>query len=121
MEWVGHFESKPQVFLVHGEVAACEALAKKIKEKLHLTIHIPRWKEQLILKPRKVAIEKPAVEEPVTELKTVLLNTIQDVENELKELRKRIKSKDRKEELGEAEVDRLKYIQEELQALMEEP
>ncbi len=54
----------------------------------------------------------------MTELKTVLLNTIQDVENELKELRKRIKSKDVKEVLGEEEVDRLKYIQEELQALM---
>jgi metallo-beta-lactamase family protein len=121
MEWVAHFESEPQVFLVHGEVDACEILAKKIEEKFRLTVHIPRWKEQLILKPRKVAIEKPAVEEPVTEMKTALLNTILDLENELKELRKRIKSKDLKEELGEEEVDRLKYIHEELQALMAEP
>lgn len=121
LEWVGHFESKPQVFLVHGEVAACETLAQKIKEKFYLTVHIPKWKEQLILKPRKVAIEKAVVEEPETELKTVLLNTIQDVENELKALRKRIKSKVLKEEMGEEEVDCLKYIQEELQALMGEP
>ena len=75
----------------------------------------------LILKPRKVAIEKPAAEEPERELKTVLLNSIQDVESELKALRKRIKSKDLKEDVGEEEVDRLKYIQEELQALMGEP
>ena len=47
-----------------------------------------------------------------------MLNAIQDVENELKALRKRIKSKDLKEEMGDEEVDRLKYIQEELQALM---
>ena len=67
------------------------------------------------------AIEKPAEEEPEIELKTVLLNAIQDVENELKALRKRIKSKDLEEDMGEEEVDRLKYIQKELQALMGEP
>ena len=57
----------------------------------------------------------------MTDLQTDLLNTILDLENELKELRKRIKSKDPKEELGEEEVDRLKYIHEELQALVAEP
>ena len=121
MEWVGHFESKPQVFLVHGEVHACEALGKKIKEKFHFTVHIPSWKEQLILKPRTVAIEKPGAEEPVTDLQTDLLNTILDLENELKELKKRVKSKSPEEKLGEEEVDRLKYLHEELQALVAEP
>jgi metallo-beta-lactamase family protein len=120
MDWAGHFESEPQVFLVHGEVASCETLAKKIQEKFHLTVHIPSWREQLILKPKRVAIEKPATEEPERELKTIMLNAIQDVENELKALRKRIKSKDLRKDVGEEEVDRLKYIQEELQALMGE-
>jgi len=121
LEWVGHFESKPRVFLVHGEQTSCESLAKKIEEKYHLTVHIPRWREKLVLKPREIKVEKPAVEEPVPDTRTILLNTILDLENELKALKKRIKSRKVREEIGEEEVDRLKYIQEELQGIMAEP
>ena len=33
----------------------------EIEEKLQLTTHVPGWKEQLILKAREAALEKPAV------------------------------------------------------------
>jgi metallo-beta-lactamase family protein len=113
VEWVSHFESKPQVFLVHGEVTACEALAKEIEEKFQLKTHIPGWKEKLILKPREVSIEKPFEEKAIPTMNSALLNTILKLEGELKELKGRVES--RQLEIEEDDVDRMKYIQEELQ------
>ena len=117
LEWVSHFESNPKVFVVHGEAAASTALAAKIEEKLHLTTHIPIWKERLILKPRDVAWETPPVEEEIADVKTAMLNTIIDLENELKVLRKKIKSAEADKDMGEEEIDRLKYIQDELKSV----
>jgi metallo-beta-lactamase family protein len=62
LEWAGHFESKPRVFLVHGEPVATEALAGKIKQLLGLEVHIPKWKDGLILKPREVVVETSRTE-----------------------------------------------------------
>ena len=118
LEWVGDFEGKPQVFLVHGEETASQTLALKIKERFDLGVHVPRWKERLILKPREVSFEEPEAFEPVPDMKTLILNNIIDLENELKELRKRIKAKESEEKIGEDDVDRLKYIREELQTIL---
>ncbi|MBW1780814.1 MAG: MBL fold metallo-hydrolase, partial [Deltaproteobacteria bacterium] len=115
--WVSHFESNPKVFVVHGEATASEALAEKIQERLGLIAHIPRWKERIILKPREVVTEKPPAEEETTDMKTPMLNTIIDLENELKALRKRVKSAEVDTDDGEEELDRLKYIQEELKSV----
>ncbi len=117
LEWVSHFESNPKVFVVHGEATASEALADKIQERLHLIAHIPMWKERLILKPRDLVSEKPPVEKETTDMKTTMLNTIIDLENELKALRKRVKSVEVDSDAGEEEVDRLKYIQDELKSV----
>jgi metallo-beta-lactamase family protein len=117
LEWVSHFESNPKVFVVHGEAAASTALADKIEETLHLTTHIPMWKERLILKPRDVVWETPPVEEGIADVKTAMLNTIIDLENELKVLRKKIKSAETDKDMGEEEIDRLKYIQDELKSV----
>jgi metallo-beta-lactamase family protein len=119
MEWVAHFESNPKVFLVHGEPTACKTLAKKIDETFHLSVHIPKWKERLVLKAREVAIERVAEEEPVIDTKGLMLKTVSDLENELKTLRERIKSGE-PQKMGEDDLDRLKYIQEELQLMMSE-
>jgi len=43
-----------------------------------------------------------------------MINTIIDLENELKALKKRVKSGEMGETIGEDEIDRLKYIQDEL-------
>jgi len=117
VEWVSHFESSPKVFVVHGEAAASAALADKIQERLHLIAHIPRWKERLILKPVEVISEKPPEEPVEADVKTSLLNTIIDLENELKALRKRVKSAEVDPDAGEEEIDRLKYIGDELKSV----
>lgn len=118
LEWVGNFEGKPRVFLVHGEETASQALALKIKESFDLGVHVPRWKERLILKPKQVSIEEPQALEPEADIETLILNNIIDLENELKELRKRIKAKKSEEKAGEDDVDRLKYIKEEVQTIL---
>jgi metallo-beta-lactamase family protein len=117
LEWVSHFESSPKVFVVHGEAAASTALAEKIQERLHLVAHIPTWKERLIFKPRDLAWEAPSPEEAVPDVKTVMLNTIIDLENQLKALRKKVQSAEAERDMGEEEVDRLKYIQDDLKAV----
>jgi metallo-beta-lactamase family protein len=118
LEWVSHFESNPKVFVVHGEPAASQALQQKIQEKLGFTVHIPRWKEQLILDKRAAASEEPVAPEPTPDVQTLMLNGLIDLENELKALRKRVKSEEAVEKIGEDDVDRLKYIQEEIQAIL---
>ncbi|GAG31593.1 unnamed protein product, partial [marine sediment metagenome] len=118
LEWVSHFESDPRVFVVHGEATASETLAKEIQERFNLIVHVPKLKERLILGPREVAFEKPKVAELLSDVKTMMLNTIIDLENELKMLKKRIKSEEIEEEIVEDDVGRLKYIQEELQAIL---
>jgi metallo-beta-lactamase family protein len=114
LEWVSHFESHPRVFVIHGEPEASEVLADKIREKFDLMVHVPRWKERLILKPKEVAFEKPEAEEPIPDVKTEMLNRIIDLENELDDLKRRIKSEALKEKIREDDIDRLKYIREEL-------
>lgn len=116
LEWAGHFESNPRVFLVHGEPSASESLAAKIKERLGLDVYIPKWKERLVLKPREVVVEAAAEPEALPDFQTVMFNTIIDLENQLKTLKKEVRSK---KTVGEDDVDRLKYIEEELKALLE--
>jgi metallo-beta-lactamase family protein len=117
LEWVSHFESEPQVFLVHGEVTACEALARKIRESFNLAVHIPGWREQLILKPREIAVEKPVVEEAST-MSSALLSTISEMESHLNVLKTQVES--RQEEIQQDDVDRMKYLLEELQDVLGE-
>ncbi len=118
IEWVSHFESNPKVFVVHGELAASETLAREIAEKLELVTHIPKWKEHLILKKREISIDEPAPEKGGLDLKTALINNVIDLENELKALRKRVKTETPDQEIGEEQVDQLKYIAEELRSLL---
>jgi len=118
LEWIGNFESKPRVFVVHGEATASKTLAKEIRERFNLTAHVPRWKERLVLKPREVAHEKPREPERAPDLETAMLNTVIDLEKELKALKKRVKSKKIKGGIKEHDVDRLKFVQEELQAIL---
>jgi metallo-beta-lactamase family protein len=50
-------------------------------------------------------------------VKTSMLNTIIDLENDLKALRKKVKSAEVDRDIGEEEIDRLKYIQDELKSV----
>ena len=120
LEWVSHFESKPRVFVVHGEATASEALARKIVERFGMMVHVPRWKERLILKPREVSYEEPPAPEAPPDVKSAVMNAMVDLERELKALRKRAGSKEMEKKIEEEDVDRLKYIQEELQSMLKE-
>jgi len=117
LEWAGHFESAPKVFLVHGEPSASESLAAKIKERLGLDVYIPKWKERLVLKPREVVVEEAAGPEAPPDFQAAMFNTIVDLENQLKALKKQVQSR---KDLGEDDVDRMKYIEEEIKAIAEE-
>jgi metallo-beta-lactamase family protein len=120
LEWIAHFESKPRVFLVHGEAEGSRALAKKIQERFNLETHVPRWRERLVLKPREVAYEEPLAGEAAPDFQTMMLNKIIDLENELKALKKRAKETSMVEKITEDELDRLRYVEEEFQAILPE-
>jgi metallo-beta-lactamase family protein len=118
LEWLGHFESRPRVFLVHGEPASSQALAGKIGEIYGLETHVPLWKERLILKAKELSSEVPEVLRPELDMSAQILNGVIDLEKELKALRKRVKAAASHERITGDELDHLKYIQEELQAVL---
>jgi metallo-beta-lactamase family protein len=120
LEWIGYFESKPRIFVVHGEPAASEALARKIKEDYDITAYIPKWKERLILKPKEMTFEEPEAAEPLPDVKNMMLNAIVDLEKQLDLIKREVHTEGTQESLGEDDVDRLKYIQEELQVILSE-
>jgi len=118
LEWIGNFESKPRVFVVHGEAAASQAFASLVQERFNLTAHVPKWKERLVLKPREVAFEEAEELEEMPDLETTMLNTVIDLEKELKGLKQRIKAKRIPKTFEEDDLDRLRFVQEELQAIL---
>jgi len=118
LEWVGHFESRPRVFLVHGEPASCQALGDKIKEVYHLDTHVPLWKERLILKPKELSTETPEAVEAEPDVERLILNGVIDLENELKALKKRVKAAASGGKISADDLDQLKYLQEELQSII---
>lgn len=116
LDWVSHFESRPKVFIIHGEHTASEVLAQKIRELFHLDVYIPRWKERLVLKAREVTREAPVqVEAP--DLRDSMLNLVVDLENELTRLRKEVRSGSQGR-VNEEDLDRLRFIREEIQAVI---
>lgn len=52
LDWLTHFQCKGlQVFLVHGESSAQEHLAGLIREKFGLTVTVPEYLEEIVLRP----------------------------------------------------------------------
>jgi metallo-beta-lactamase family protein len=120
LSWMGSFaESNPQVFVVHGENSASHDFAALVHEKLGFTSYVPGWRETLFLKPREFPIEvaAPAVEEEIN-LGGDMLQVYQQVARELEQLQGRIHRADGRVKITEEEIDRLRYIQEELQQIL---
>jgi metallo-beta-lactamase family protein len=117
LEWVGKFESRPKVFVVHGEREISQSLADKIRETLGLDARVPRWKERLILGREKVVSEQPAVPERPAVGEERALNAILDLEKELEGLKRRVRKGRVEEESEEEIIDRLAYVKEELRAI----
>lgn len=120
LEWAGHFKhSQPQVFVVHGELTASEALARLIRERLSMEVSIPAWKELLILGPREVRSERAPVA-AVPDIVANLHKTIDDLEAEINRLKGALTKKKLVERIGMDDVERLKSIHEELRVILSE-
>jgi metallo-beta-lactamase family protein len=118
LDWVGSISTSPHIFLVHGERAASDILAEKIRSQLGFNVSVPRFRERLTLKPRETVPEGAL---PVTEgvdVMTQAHNRLVDLEKSLKELKKRVDSRELEMRLGEEELDRLEGVQAELDALL---
>ena len=118
LEWISHFESNPKVFVVHGEPASSQAFADLIRQRFHLDVHIPRWKERLVLKPREVLVQPVEEKEAVTDIPAMMFNAIVDLEKQIKKLKKLISSKNWQEKLTEEDVERIHYVIEELREMI---
>ncbi|MEA3223445.1 MAG: MBL fold metallo-hydrolase [Thermodesulfobacteriota bacterium] len=119
LEWVGNFaESRPGVFVIHGEVKASEELARVIHKQFGLQTHVPGWRETLFLKPREIPFEAKAAEIEAIDFSKDMLSAYADVEHELIMLKRRIDSVENREKISEEDVERLKNIQEDLQIIL---
>jgi metallo-beta-lactamase family protein len=109
LDWVSNFkESKPKVFVIHGEPASSQAFADKVKNNFGFEVRVPTWRERLILKPREVISEKESVLEEQINYYDPIYNSIIDIEKELNRLKKYLKKNE--QELSGNDLDRLIYI-----------
>jgi metallo-beta-lactamase family protein len=119
LEWVGNFtESKPRVFVVHGESLVSEEFAALVTERLGLVTHVPRWRERLILKVREFMAEAPVREEAPADLKADMMTVYADVQRQIDALRARIEKDVNLVRITDDEIDRLRYIEEELSEIL---
>ncbi len=117
LEWAGHFaESKPQVFVTHGEPTASETLATRIKEDLNMEAYVPRLRESLILEPKRMTSTMAAPEAAPADLRQVMGDTIISLEKELEAARKRLA--ERSGVIRESDIDRLKEIEDDLRMIL---
>jgi metallo-beta-lactamase family protein len=119
LAWVGHFsESKPKVFVVHGESLVSEEFARLITERIGLAAFVPGWRERLILKPKEFIAQAPVPEEVPLDLRADMLAVFNDVERQLAILKKRIEKDEYRTRITDEEIDRLRYVEEELGGIL---
>jgi len=118
LEWAGNFtESHPRVFVIHGEATASETLAEKIRTDLNLETYVPRMRESLILEPQKMT-SAMAPEAAPEDLQKVMSATVISLEKELEELKRKLAGRGAR--IQEADIDRLKDIEEDLRMILPE-
>jgi hypothetical protein len=106
------------VFAVHGEASASVEFAHLVHEKFGLKTYVPGWRETLFLKPKEFAVEVSRAAEEKSTLGTDILKVHAGVLTELEKLKWRIQRAENHEKITEDELDRLRYIQEELQQIL---
>ena len=75
LDWLKNFQTKAmQVFLVHGEFSAQDHLATLIREKFGLSVTIPEYLEEILLKAGKTIeeIKQPVAAAPQVNLSPLL-------------------------------------------------
>ncbi|HDP26188.1 MAG TPA: MBL fold metallo-hydrolase [Deltaproteobacteria bacterium] len=119
LKWLSHYsESKPRVFVVHGELSVSETFAQLVSDRLGFEAHVPQWRETLFLKPKEFPYEVSTIEEKPLDLGAELMSAYADVERELGVLRTRIENQQYRARISDEEIDRLRYIQEEIQSIL---
>jgi metallo-beta-lactamase family protein len=119
LSWVGNFaESKPKVFVVHGEALVSEEFAELLKTRLGLQSYVPRWRESLILKPKEFIAQAPVIAEAPVNLRADMLGVFADLEQQLNSLKGKLEKEGDGVRITDEDIDRLKYIQEELSDIM---
>jgi metallo-beta-lactamase family protein len=119
LAWVGNFtESMPRVFVIHGEPDVADLFARTVNERTGMTTHVPRWRERLVLKAREFTFETPTVEEPAVDLKAEMLSVVSELEGRLAALKARIEQPSARVRITEDELDRLRYVEEELAGIL---
>jgi len=117
LEWVGHFtiKSRPRVFLTHGEPISSEALAGAIRKRFGLDVYVPHWREVLSLDHREGTPEILPETVP-KDLRQNFLALTADLEAEIARLREKLAEK--KKKISEEDLEKLKDIRDELQAVI---
>jgi metallo-beta-lactamase family protein len=119
LEWVGNFqEAGPHVFVVHGENSASVEFAHLLHEKYGLKAYVPGWRETLFLKPKEFAVEVSKASEEKFAVGEDILKVHANIQSELEKLKWRIQRAENHDKITEEELDRLRYIQEELQQIL---
>ena len=83
-----------------------------------MTAYVPRWRERLILKAKEFAVQAPTPEEAPVDQKTDMLAVFADVERQLSILKKRIEKDENRVRITDEEIDRLRYVEEELGGIL---
>jgi metallo-beta-lactamase family protein len=118
LDWVGNFkESKPKVFTIHGEPESSRTLAEKIHETFGFETYTPKWKETLLLKRKEEAIEVKIPEMAELPIVEELVGSLSTIEREIADLKQMLSRKEAQEKVDESDLDRLKYIEEELKQI----
>ena len=113
LEWVGNLsQSKPRVFLVHGEPTAAQVLAEKIEERFQLETYIPSWKETLNLSATKPIHRLTKPEEVAPDMEQTMLHSLSSIEEKLARLKESIEEGDKT--ATEKNLESLKHIEETL-------
>ncbi len=116
LEWISHFESSPKVFVTHGEPEASQAFANEVRKRLGLEVHIPQWKEKLILKPREVVSELVEPKEPEPDPASLFIERVEQLEAELDRLKEMARRVGKPHGLEEG-ADRIWYLLEEVREI----
>ncbi len=120
LEWLSNFkDSRPMVFVMHGEPDTSKKLAENIRHDLGLQAHVPMWREKLNL---TAAVSEQELF-PADERQYMLSQStkaIQELEAELRRLKEATIKAAQNDQLSDDDLERLETALEELKGIMPE-
>ncbi|HMK36012.1 MAG TPA: MBL fold metallo-hydrolase [Desulfomonilaceae bacterium] len=116
LSWIGHFteKSRPRVFVVHGEPASSQALARAVRERFNLDVVVPRRGEPLTLAPHE--IPRTLADGGLPDTKQDALALASDLEKSAARLRQQIAETGSK--ISERDMEAIKAIRDQLEGLV---